>query len=482
MVTNYSQRYDSSGSHNRGKPSSRNASPKDGRRQSDRPLPSSNRSKVAYIQSAKHDRAAQTQVKDPRARYARFRSDATVRVFGDSDAASPKGRHQMSDPPVDGDFSSSDGGGVWGAGQVGYNARDVQGMTVREHRSRQRDMARHKSRVPGRILLIAALLVILGAAAFLVYQSPAFSVRAVNVEGAQRLSAERLTELAAVPESSTLLRLDVKGIQSRVEADPWIESAEVRRSFPSTVILTVTERQMAAVVDVSASRSGEPNLSWLVSRDGIWLGSFETAAVSTTTAEGGFFEAGNADAEGVDAEGTNTEGTDAEGEQDVGGQDAGADDAAGTQGAGLEGDAQSTGGGQVAEQLQDALVPQSGPSILEGVRVSAEEVEQLPHIREVSRSINPEIGKAITDEGVLNALDIVRGFSTEMLALVQSISAPDRVRTTLMLTNNVGVAFGGAEDIVAKEKVILALLAEHEGTLASINVRVADRATYRATQ
>jgi hypothetical protein len=397
-------------------------------------------------------------------------------VLGDSDTAPPKTRRQMSDLSAGGDFLSSDGGDMRGAEQTGYgtrgSTRGVQGVTVREHRARQRDMARRKSKVPGRILLVIALLVILGATAFLVYQSPAFSVQAVNVEGAQRLSAERLTELAAVPESSTLLRLDAKGIQSRVEADPWIESVEVRRSFPSTVILTVTERQMAAVVDVPASRSGEPSLSWLVSRDGFWLGSFETAAVSSTVLEGGFFEAGNADTEGTDAEGT-----DAEGEQDPD-----TDDAAGTQGTGLDGDTQSAGGGQVVEQLQDALVPQSGPSILEGVRVSAEEVEQLPRIREVSRSINPEIGKSITDEGVLNALDIASGFSAEMLALVQSISAPDKVRTMIMLTNNVGVAFGAAEDIEAKEKVILSLLAEHEGTLAYINVRVADRATYRATQ
>jgi hypothetical protein len=467
MATNYSQRYDSSGSRNRRKNPSRNASPKDGRRQPDRPPPSSNRSKVAYIQSAKNDLAAQTQAKDPRARYARFRSDATVRVLGGSDTTPPRDRYQTSDLSANGDFLSSDGGGARGVGRTEYGTRGVRGVTVREHRSRQRDMARRKSKVPGRILLIVALLVILGATAFLVYQSPAFSVRTVNVEGAQRLSAERLTELAAVPESSTLLRLDVKGIQGRVEADPWIESVEVRRSFPSTVILTVTERQMSAVVDVSSSQSGAPNLSWLVSRDGFWLGSFDAATVPSAATEGGFFEAGNADAEG---------------EQDPNEQGADTDNANDAQDAGSGTDVQNAEEERTNEQLQDALALESGSSILEGVRVSAEDIEQIPHIREVSRSVNPQIGKPVTDEGVLNALDIVSSFSPEMLALVQSISAPDKVRTMIMLTNNVGVAFGSAEDVEAKEKVILAMLAEHEGTLAYINVRVADRATYRATQ
>jgi cell division protein FtsQ len=421
-------------------------------------LPSPNRSKVVYIQSAKNDLAAQTQVKDPRARYARFRSDATVRVFGDSDESWTRDRHQINDSFVDDDFPLLDEEGIQGARQTRQTNRAVQGVTVREHRARQRSMARRKSKAPRRVLFAVALLVALGVAAFAVYQSPAFSVRTINVEGAQRLNGTRLTELAAVPESSTLLRLDIKGIQSRVEADPWIESVKIQRSFPSTIVLTVVERQMAIVVDVSSSKSGEPDLSWLVSRDGFWLGSFETSAVSRDATGEGFFEAGNANAESTGADGA---------------QGASSDANAGSQG---------TEAGQLAERLQEALVPQSGPSLLEGVRINTEEIAQLPHIKEVSRGISPVIGKPVTDEGVLNALDVVSGFSSEMLALVQFISAPDRVRTTIMLTNNVGVAFGAAEDVEAKEKVIRALLAEHEGTITYINVRIADRATYRATQ
>ncbi|MDR1358147.1 MAG: cell division protein FtsQ/DivIB, partial [Coriobacteriales bacterium] len=77
---------------------------------------------------------------------------------------------------------------------------------------------------------------------------------------------------------------------------------------------------------------------------------------------------------------------------------------------------------------------------------------------------------------------LLRDFSPEMRAMVASISAPDAVKTTLTLYNNVGVAFGAAEDIEAKEQAIATLLAEHEGKVTYINVRVADRATYRAAE
>jgi hypothetical protein len=46
----------------------------------------------------------------------------------------------------------------------------------------------------------------------------------------------------------------------------------------------------------------------------------------------------------------------------------------------------------------------------------------------------------------------------------------------------VGVAFGAAEDIAAKETAILSLLKEHEGNITYINVRVANRATYRGLE
>lgn len=116
------------------------------------------------------------------------------------------------------------------------------------------------------------------------------------------------------------------------------------------------------------------------------------------------------------------------------------------------------------------------------VQLDAKELVALPKIKDVSAAVRPESGVKETDKGVVNALALLQGFSAEMRAMVASISAPDAVKTALTLYNNVGVAFGAAEDIEAKEKAIATLLSEHEGTITYINVRVADRATYRATE
>jgi cell division protein FtsQ len=116
------------------------------------------------------------------------------------------------------------------------------------------------------------------------------------------------------------------------------------------------------------------------------------------------------------------------------------------------------------------------------VQVSEELLDSLPSIRDVPRTVIPELGSLATEGGILNALAILGGLSAEMRGQVSSISAPDAVKTVLTLKNNVTVAFGAAEDIEAKEIAVKTLLAEHQGTITSINVRVPDRATYRAAE
>jgi cell division septal protein FtsQ len=476
---------------------------------------------VEYTQSAKNDLAAQTPTNDPRMRYTRFRADKTIRVLGDPRESSRADRHQtgglsggLSDDtgPLPG---GRRGGGTGGAGGAGGTrgaagvgaaqrdrrggmgqqpkrgaslARSAKGTTVREHRRRQRSVARRTSRLPSRVLLAAFVLLALGALAFLIYQSPLFMVREVKVEGAQRLTCERLTAVAAIPEGSTLLRLDATGIESRLEADPWVESVEVSRSFPSTVLLTVKEREIAAIVEIPSSKTGVPGKNWLISRDGLWLDTFDATALAVESGESGA-EDGESEGAGEEADGgTDTDedvGADAESDASTASAtDAanGEEQAVGDAGAGA--DEQDAGATDATDGMdaEGAAGAAGEPSVLEGVYVTASELGQLSPIRDVPQSLSPKTGEAIADEGVLNALAILNGFTPEMRALVRSISAPDRVKTMITLANNVEVAFGAAEDIAAKEQVITQLLAEHEGTITYINVRVADRATWRATQ
>jgi cell division protein FtsQ len=439
--------------------------------------PVSNRHKIEYTQSAKNDLAAQTPQNDPRMRYVRFRSDKVTRVLGDPEEARAEKRHQLRDASDEtgAPYASED---TLSSGQK-RRSRGASNMTVREYRERHRGIARRKSKAPRRTLLIVIILLVLGSAAFILYQSPLFTVREVRVEGAQRLTDERLTELAAIPEGSTLLRLDVKEMQERLTADPWVESVEVKRSFPSALVLTVTERAPTVVVEMPASANSASTQNWLVSRDGVWLGSFESKAISDSSVSSEAVTEPSTDGSS-DAESSSRaeDSSDTESSPDA----ESAADAESSADADASSSTEASSDSETPSGTQGTAGATGESSVLAGVQVSASELEQLLPIKDLSRSVAPQIGESVTDEGVLNALTIVNTFTPGMLARIRSISAPDRVKTMITLINNVEVAFGAAEDVAAKEQAILSLLSEHEGTLTYINVRVADRATYRATQ
>ena len=134
----------------------------------------------------------------------------------------------------------------------------------REERERRQHQARFK-----RLLVVAAVLggvalVVWGA--FALYRAPVFTVRDLVVTGADHYTKDQVVRIARIPAGVTLVRLPAADIKRRLEADPWIASAEVDRDYPSTVRIAIAERTPAAVVDAGGDRL------WLVSTDGRWLG------------------------------------------------------------------------------------------------------------------------------------------------------------------------------------------------------------------
>ncbi len=91
---------------------------------------------------------------------------------------------------------------------------------------------------------IAALVVLLGAGAWLVFFSPVFETRDVAVEGTALLTPDDVLEAAAVETGVPLARQDVDGIETRVEELAPVRDATVSRSLPHTVEIAVEEREV----------------------------------------------------------------------------------------------------------------------------------------------------------------------------------------------------------------------------------------------
>jgi cell division protein FtsQ len=95
----------------------------------------------------------------------------------------------------------------------------------------------------------------LAAVAWVIWGSPLLAVRTVQVDGVSTLPAEQVRETAGLAEGTPLLRVDVVAAQQRVAQLPQVDSVEVTRGWPSTVVITVVERTPVAVVGTPGRRS-----------------------------------------------------------------------------------------------------------------------------------------------------------------------------------------------------------------------------------
>lgn len=89
-----------------------------------------------------------------------------------------------------------------------------------------------------------AALVLFGA---VLLRSGVFTVRTVDVFGADRVSADVIRRAADVHGGPAIWQVDSDAISRRIEQLPWIESVIVERDFPKRVTVTVREYQPVAV-------------------------------------------------------------------------------------------------------------------------------------------------------------------------------------------------------------------------------------------
>lgn len=97
------------------------------------------------------------------------------------------------------------------------------------------------------------LLSFLGAAlavavAWALFGTSLLGVREIEVEGTDVTTVEAVRDAAGVMLGTPMLRLDTGAIAERIRALPPVAQVDIRRSFPYTLVITVTERSPAAVV------------------------------------------------------------------------------------------------------------------------------------------------------------------------------------------------------------------------------------------
>jgi cell division protein FtsQ len=123
----------------------------------------------------------------------------------------------------------------------------------RERPAAQRTRRREHSRRHRR-LRVALVVPLLATVAWVLWASPLLAVRTVQVDGAVSLRADEVRDAAGVATGTPLLRVDMDAARARVARLPQVSSVEVTRGWPSTVVITLTERVAIAVVESDGQR------------------------------------------------------------------------------------------------------------------------------------------------------------------------------------------------------------------------------------
>lgn len=135
---------------------------------------------------------------------------------------------------------------------------------------RQRRMQETARRSMRRLAVIVGVVAALIIGAGALYLSPIFTIEKVDVVGAEHLTSQDMAALASIPQGTTLLTVDAGAIERSIDRDAWVKDVTVNRVFPSTLQIVVTEREIAAVVEVAADDAATIQ-PWAIASDGMWL-------------------------------------------------------------------------------------------------------------------------------------------------------------------------------------------------------------------
>ncbi len=127
------------------------------------------------------------------------------------------------------------------------------GRTRRLFARRQRA---RRWRIWRRVLLAVLALGAVGAVVWLVFFSSVLAVKGARVDGVSVLTTRQVAQVADVPTGVPLATVDLGAIEARVEDLAPVLDADVSRSWPDQVLITVTERTAVLAVDREGSWKG----------------------------------------------------------------------------------------------------------------------------------------------------------------------------------------------------------------------------------
>ncbi len=97
-------------------------------------------------------------------------------------------------------------------------------------------------------LILILIIFLICAAFFFIIDSDVFSIHTVSVQNNNRFTQEEIIEMSGVVFGTNTFKIKSEDIRRRIENDPYIKTAEIKRELPDGLIITIEERQDTACI------------------------------------------------------------------------------------------------------------------------------------------------------------------------------------------------------------------------------------------
>lgn len=143
--------------------------------------------------------------------------------------------------------------------------RDYKDYKPRRNVTKKSTRKRLAPRVLKAVVILLTILALAVAArySYRVLQTTSyFNLKEIVVTGEKRVKREEIINLSGIRSGGNILVMDLKRLAERIESQPWIEMANVRRVLPRGLSIEVKEREPFAILKTDTlfymDRGGKP--------------------------------------------------------------------------------------------------------------------------------------------------------------------------------------------------------------------------------
>ena len=113
------------------------------------------------------------------------------------------------------------------------------------------------------IKILMIIFIVLGGIAYFLL-SPIFNITEINVNGNEKISGEEILSLSQLKKDENIFKMNKQEIRDKIKQNAYIDTVEIKRALPDTVIISVTERIPTYQINVS-------NMYMLINNQGYML-------------------------------------------------------------------------------------------------------------------------------------------------------------------------------------------------------------------